>query len=165
MRTFTWWQIWYLYLYVSTGSLQNAPQKIENTTKGEGEATQQSSCLYPTKVISLFLLSHSTARLPSLVTKIEDCSLALGRQTGAHPCILSTAMQLFIFCVVALWWFFINKKVKWGDSHCDEPCSTGADDRRQKGTKPLTCQPNQVDCNVGLSLFVPGPFKYFILFS
>lgn len=71
MRTFTWWQIWYLYLYVSTGSLQNAPQKIENTTKGEGEATQQSSCLYPTKVISLFLLSHSTARLPSLVTRLR----------------------------------------------------------------------------------------------
>lgn len=59
---------------------------------------------------------HSAAVF--LGDKIEDCSLALGRKPGAHTCILCTAMQLFIFHVVALWQFFMNKKVQWRDSPC-----------------------------------------------
>lgn len=101
------------------------PQKIEKPAKGGAEATQKSGPPYPTKVI---LCSCCHAPQHGHLPWWQDWSLqfGFGKKTRCTDSIMCTATQLFIFQMVAPWQFFMNKKVQWGDSHCDEPCRSSA---------------------------------------
>lgn len=106
-------------MYLLT-DINMCPKRLKRLQREE--APQMSGPPYPTKIT---LCSYCHAPQHGRLPQWQDWWLQFGsgKKTTCIDSILCTSIQLFIFQMVVPWQFFINKKLQWGDSCCDEPCS------------------------------------------